>query len=86
MPEVYRKIDQSSRRKISLILPKRFALILNGWSASYTHYFAVFASFHQKNKTKYETVLSGFSLFEVEIDMSANSHVELIEFVLHVFN
>ncbi len=45
-----RKLTKFVEEKISQIFPERFALIVDGWTASSTHYFGVFASFLQKKQ------------------------------------
>ena len=81
------KLTRVVEKKISKLLPSRFAVIFDGWSAGTTHYVAVFASFPDISKEHgYETVMLAFSPFDDETSQSANNHFEYLEFVLGVYD
>ena len=72
--------------EITIILPSKFGLVVDGWSALDIHYLAVFATFPANTETKYDQVLLGFSPFENEENMKPENHVDFIKFVLDLFD
>ncbi len=72
-------------KKITKILPSKFALVVDCWSSSRTHFFAVFALFPASNELEYDTVLLGFSPFENKENMNAANHVSFLKCVLDVY-
>lgn len=80
------RLTATVEKKIAKLLPNKFALVIDGWSSSGTHYLAVFATFASSNSKEYSSILLGFSPFEDETSLNADSHYEYIGFVLSEFN
>lgn len=71
--------------KISDILPDKFAVVLDGWSAGDTHYIAIFATFPQRPGPGFRRFLLAFSPMGDETRLDAAEHKTLLDFVLSVF-
>ena len=72
--------------KIKTILPDMFALAFDGWTASSTHYLAVFAIVPDSKKPAgYEKALLSFAPLIHDEDLSADSHHETIYEILQTF-
>jgi len=72
--------------RIKDLLPEKFSLVFDGWSAGSTHFVAVFASFtSEKEDSGYETRLLGFSPFEDETSCDGDHHIEFIKGVLEIY-
>ncbi len=72
-------------RKISRLLLDKLAFVCDGWSASDTHYVAMFAKFPTSNENGYEKVLLAFSPFEDEDSQNAQNHYDFIMYALSVY-
>ena len=68
------------------MLPRKIALVFDGWSGSETHYVAIFATFPAQKEYEYEKILLVFSPFEIEDSQSADDHCEFANFVLSVYS
>ncbi len=80
------RITTHVEKKITKILPSKFELLVDGWSALDTNYLAVFETFTANTETKYDQVLLGFAPFESEENMKAENQVDFIKFVLDLFD
>ena len=78
-------VTKSVERKISSLIPKKFALVFDGWTAGSEHYVAVFAVFPSDCKDGFKSCLLAFSTFDDGSTQSATAHVEFLDFVLEVF-
>ncbi len=78
-------LTERVERKISRLLPDKFALVFDGRSASDTHYVAMFATFPTSNENGYDKVLLAFSPFEDENTQNAQNHYDFAIFVLSVY-
>lgn len=72
-------------KKISNLLPNKFAIVFDGWTAGTTHYLGVFASFTAHNENGYSTRLLGFSPMGDETTLDADEHVGYLSYVLELF-
>ncbi len=72
----------SVEEKISLILPEKFSLIIDGWTKGSTYFFGIFASFLHNGNLK--TVLLSFSPLLVETDLTAQNYFNAIEPALEI--
>jgi len=70
--------------KVSIELPEKFGIVIDGWSEGNTHYIAVFASYAQEEKSKL-TLLAIAPPFDEE-NYDAASHKAFIRDVLGLFN
>ena len=77
-----RKVEESVQKA----LPPRFGLVMDGWSesSSSTHYVAIFAVFRGSSNPTNMDLLS-FSPLLSEEELSADSHMELIDYVMGLF-
>ncbi len=64
-------------KRISALLPGKFALVFDGWSAGIDHYVAVFATYPSNNAKGFQSILLAFSPFEDDESQSADSHITL---------
>lgn len=71
--------------KIADILPNKFSLIFDCWSAK-KHYVPIFTTYPSFTAWGYEEALLSFSNLEEEESVSAENHVLFINFVLSVLN
>ncbi|OQR85775.1 hypothetical protein ACHHYP_11401 [Achlya hypogyna] len=71
-------------KKISSLLPKYFALMLDGWSHGSVHYVAIFACFNSEGN--FHEVLLTLSPLPDETNMTASNHVALIKNSLDFYN
>ena len=69
-------------REISKLLPERFAIIIDGWSKSSTHFLAVFASFPSNEENGYSTVLLAFSPLFDETSFTAKAQYDFVVWVI----
>ena len=72
-------------RKISDILPDKFALVFDGWTIGSTHFLAVFASFPAEKEIGYSMRLLTMSPMGEEEDLTAPTHLKFIEYILGVY-
>lgn len=72
-------------KKLSQLLPEKFALILDGWSTTNTHYIGIMAIFRSENTNGYSSVLLGLSPLENEETQCANEHYDLLNYVLGIY-
>ena len=72
-------------KKISNLLPNKFAIVFDGWTAGTTHYLGVFSSFTAHNENGYSTRLLGFSPMGDETTLDADEHVGYLSYVLELF-
>lgn len=79
-------LTQRVEAKISAKLPKKFAIVFDGWSANQTHFVGMFATYPNQFECGYEKTLLGISPFENEDSQSADAHIEYITYVLELFN
>lgn len=79
------KIVLQVEKKITDILPDRFALVFDGWSCSDTHYVALFATYPFDNVEGYESVLLAFSPMGDEKSLDAAEHYKFIKKTLELF-
>ena len=61
-------------KKAAGMLPKRFAILLDGWSLGDTHLVSVFANFPADTVVGYGKALSGLSHMENEENQGAQEH------------
>lgn len=72
-------------KKLSQLLPEKFALMLDGWSTTNTHYIGIMAIFRSENTNGYSSVLLGLSPLENEETQCANEHYDLLNYVLGIY-
>ncbi len=87
-PTLSKYIDSITSRvekKVTDMLPEKFALVIHGWIESDTHYVSTFASLSSSSNFGYSIALLGFSLLENELCQGAESHKECFEFVLNLY-
>ena len=73
-------------KKISHLLPKRMALIFDGWSTGSTHYLAVFASLSTENENGYSNRLLTLSPMGNECSLSAQKHYDFLNHILGLYS
>ena len=79
------KLTCQVEKKISHDLPDKFALVIDGWTYGSTHFIGLFA-LYTYNQNGYHTALLGFSPMMSETFFTGADHVELIQYILSVFN
>lgn len=79
-------ITRIMERKISNILPKKFAIVFRGWSEADKYFFALYATLPSNWDFDYDLRLLSFTLLANKTLHSAQTHVETVEFVLGVFH
>lgn len=72
-------------KKISNMLPPKFALVLDGWTKKSTHYVGVYASYNANKIEGYEMVLLSFSPLLQETSFSARDHYDFLESILNIY-
>ncbi len=73
--------------KIRLTLPNKFELVsFDEWTAGDAHYVSIFATFPSDLTNVYNNIILCFSHFEEENSKSANSHLELTEYQLNLYD
>ncbi len=82
MERLFKKVET----KISMLLPNKFALILDSWTNYDTHYVAVYATYPSENSCSFTTLLLAFAPFENETSRSSSCHENLFQYVLNVYN
>ena len=80
------KLTKHVEAEIKKTLPDKFALVMDGWTATNSSYFvAIFAAFPSKDvEIGYETVLLTFSPLLIE-RRSREEHQELIKYALDLY-
>ncbi len=78
-------VTEIVERKIAKSLPNQMALAFDEWSAESDHYVSVFAIYESESQKGFDTVLLAFSTFEKGESQSAESHIDLLDFVLDIF-
>lgn len=74
------RLTEKVKTHISARLPSKLALVFDGWSASYTHYMALFATFSSATGNGYSKILLALSPFEAEDDLRADQHMGFPEY------
>lgn len=80
-----RALVEQVERKVSTILPDRFALVFDGQTTPEAHYVAVFATFPDKTETGFKEICLALSPMENEETQDANEHITFLHFVLSIF-
>ena len=70
------------KKKVARMLPKRYAIALDGWSVGDTHFVAVFATFPADTAVGYGKVLLGLLPMENEENQGAQEHYDYVEYIL----
>jgi len=78
-------LAEKVEKKLAEILPSKFALIFDGWTAGDTHYVALYASFSSNNDLGFSTALLSFAPLDTETSQSAKAHQKYIEYVLNLY-
>lgn len=78
MSQLVRRVETS----IAAELPERFALMIDGWTKSATHFIALFACYPTDSDPGYSTVLLAFSPLCDETQLTAQAHYDFIAWVL----
>lgn len=78
-------MEENVQNKIGKLLPKIFALVLDGWSVGSTHYLSLFASFGSDKSDGYYTRLFSFSPEEDETTMGSEEHKNVLEYFLGIY-
>ena len=81
MKKITRQVEKKSHD-----LPDKFALVIDGWTHGSTHFIGLFASYTYNNQNGCHTALLGFSPMINKTSFTAADHVEVIQYVLSVFN
>ncbi|KAH9105198.1 hypothetical protein AeMF1_018909 [Aphanomyces euteiches] len=84
LQKTMRSLEILVEKKIADVLPKRFGLIMDGWSSHGTAYCAIFASFVDDSGSLLCPLLA-FSPLPDEADFSADQHIQFIIDTLDVF-
>lgn len=74
------KITKLIEKRIEDPLLERFSLILDGWSANEIQYVEIFAFYPSTRACGFDKVLLGFSPLGDEEKISAEGHLEYIQF------
>ena len=61
-------------------------LVIDGWTHGSTRFIGLFALYTYNNQNGYHTALLGFSPMMNETFFTAADHIELIQYLLNVFN
>ena len=72
-------------KKVTDMLPEKFALVILGWSESKTHYVSTFSSFSSSSNFKCSISLLGFSPLENELSQGSKIHKGHFDFVLNLY-
>jgi len=78
------KVTKAVERAISQELPNRFALAIDGWTKSSTHFIAIFATYPKQDS--YATALLTFTPLGEETSFTAEDHLEAVKFCLETYN
>lgn len=78
-------VTQIIERKIAVLLLDMFALVFNGWTSGSTRYLDMFVSNALLGSPGALYVLLAFSSMDEEESMSADEHMHITTFVLHVY-
>lgn len=78
-------VTKKVEEKISLLLPSKFAIVIDGWTSHSTHFVGMFATFPSENTNGYEKFLLAFSPMGTEMEFTAIEHYNFIEYVLSVY-
>ena len=78
-------LTREVEKKISLVLPAKFSLVVDGWTKKSTHFIGIFATYPAQNEVGYEYALLSFSPMVVETSFTAQQHMEHLEFVLQLY-
>ncbi|ETV84120.1 hypothetical protein H257_03430 [Aphanomyces astaci] len=78
-------VCQVVEAKLRRTLSSKFAHVFDGWTSGSTHYVAVFATFPSDNVICYQRVLLSFAQMNDEESLSADAHLNYIQFVLDYY-
>ena len=78
-------VTRSVERKITKVLPDRFAIIIDGWIKASTLYVGVFATYASEELGNFHQVLLAFSPLFSETEFGAEQHFDLISWVLNLY-
>eukprot|EP00171_Calliarthron_tuberculosum_P002604 IDg2604t1 len=78
------RVTQAVERKISVLLPDKFALVFDGWTCGSTHYLAIYASYVLPDPPRAQQSLLSFSPMGEEESLNADEHMHFTTFVLFV--
>ena len=73
-------------KKISALIPDRFAIVFGGWASGSTHFVSVFATFPSSADCGYDRCLLAMSPMDNETSNSSHEHHEFLKYVLSVYN
>jgi hypothetical protein len=76
-------VTESVEQSVAADIPKKFAVLFDGWTLGTTHYVAMFASY-MKNDVHKEVLLACSPLL-TETDLGAEQHVEFFEATLELY-
>ncbi len=72
--------------KVAAMLPNKFAINFDGWSAGVTHFVAVYCTYPSKSsEAGFDQLLLAFSPIETESNQCADNHFEYLEWVYKVY-
>lgn len=80
------KLTEVVEAKVKKILPERFAVVLDCWAGSNTHYVAIRATFSVEDPCGYNSVLLGVAPIGDEDFQSAVEHFMFLKLVLSVYS
>lgn len=80
-----KKLTVHVEHRLSNILPEKFALVFDGWSAGQTHFVGIFASFPDSSENGYAARLLAFSPMGDESSLNSAEHYGFMTFVLTTF-
>jgi len=83
LTKIMNLVTRRVERKITTTLPSVFAIIIDGWTKSSTHYVGVFASYLENDTRTH--VLLGFSPLLEETSLGASQHFEYLNFILNLY-
>lgn len=80
-----KKLAYRIELKISELLPLRFAMVVDGWTGTESHYVAMFANSNAKLTCGLDTVLLGIAPMHHKDWFPAKEHYKFLKFVLSVY-
>ncbi len=79
------KIAEAVEKKIERLLPDKFYLVFDGWTAYSTHFLAVSASYPAKTVRGYELRFLSVSPLENECRLDADEHIAFPTYILELY-
>lgn len=79
------KLTEIVEVKLSQLLPRKIALVFDGWTHGSTHYLAVFASFPTDNSVGFDTRLLTVSPMNDESKLDEDEYIEFMSYVLGLY-